>query len=88
MSLLGTTNVWFLDGRDSATNNVLIALGLWPSGAVLEQIICSRSLPAAISWFTRESGACVKYDASDCAANCRYVTWRDGETSFAEDSRP
>ena len=39
MSLLGTTNVWFLDGRDSATNNVLIALGLWPSGAVLEQIV-------------------------------------------------
>lgn len=39
MSLLGTTNVWFLDGRDSATNNVLIALGVWPSGAVLEQIV-------------------------------------------------
>lgn len=39
MNLLGTTNVWFLDGWDSATNNVLIALGVWPSGVVLEQIL-------------------------------------------------
>jgi LmbE family N-acetylglucosaminyl deacetylase len=39
MSFLGVTNVWFLDGRDSATNNVLIALGVWPSGSVLEEIV-------------------------------------------------
>jgi LmbE family N-acetylglucosaminyl deacetylase len=39
MSILGITNVWFLDGRDTATQNVLVSLAAWPSGSVLEQMV-------------------------------------------------
>jgi len=39
MNMLGITNVWFLDGRDTASQNVLISLAAWPSGSVLEQIV-------------------------------------------------
>src|SRR5215472_8325811 len=39
MSILGITNVWFLDGRDTATQNVLVSLAAWPSGSVLEQMM-------------------------------------------------
>jgi LmbE family N-acetylglucosaminyl deacetylase len=39
MSVLGISNLWFLGGRDTATQNVLISLAAWPSAAVLEQIV-------------------------------------------------
>jgi LmbE family N-acetylglucosaminyl deacetylase len=39
MSFFGITNVWFLDGRDTASQNVLVSLGAWPSGSVLEQMV-------------------------------------------------
>ena len=39
MGVLGITNVWFLDGHDTATQNVLISLAAWPSASVLEQIV-------------------------------------------------
>jgi LmbE family N-acetylglucosaminyl deacetylase len=39
MSFLGITNVWFLDGRDTSSQNVQVSLGAWPSGSVLEQIV-------------------------------------------------
>jgi LmbE family N-acetylglucosaminyl deacetylase len=39
MSVLGITNVWFLDGRDTATQNVLVSLASWPHGFVLEQMV-------------------------------------------------
>ena len=39
LSILGITNVWFLDGRDTATQNVLVSLAAWPSGSVVEQMI-------------------------------------------------
>ena len=39
MNLFGITNVWFLDGRDTASQNVLVSLGVWPSAAVLEQLV-------------------------------------------------
>jgi len=39
MSVLGITNVWFLDGRDTASQNVLVSLAAWPSGSVLEQMV-------------------------------------------------
>ena len=38
MQQLGVTNVWFLNGRDTATQDVLISLAAWPSAAILEQI--------------------------------------------------
>lgn len=39
MNLLGITNVWFLDGRDVASQNVLVSLATWPSASVLEQVV-------------------------------------------------
>ena len=39
MSFLGITNVWFLDGRDTASQDVRLSLGTWPAGAVLEQMV-------------------------------------------------
>lgn len=39
MSSLGITNVWFLDGRDTSSQNVLISLATWPSASVLENLV-------------------------------------------------
>jgi LmbE family N-acetylglucosaminyl deacetylase len=39
MNVLGITNVWFLDGRDVASQNVLVSLAIWPSASVLEQVV-------------------------------------------------
>lgn len=39
MSVLGIINVWFLDGRDTASQNVLVSLAAWPSASVLEQLV-------------------------------------------------
>ncbi|HEY4052613.1 MAG TPA: PIG-L family deacetylase [Terriglobales bacterium] len=39
MSVLGIANVWFLDGRDTASQNVLVSLAVWPSASVLEQVV-------------------------------------------------
>jgi LmbE family N-acetylglucosaminyl deacetylase len=39
MAFFGITNIWFLDGRDSASPNVLISLAMWPSGSVLQQLV-------------------------------------------------
>lgn len=38
-SSLGVTNVWFLTGRDTASQNVLNSLEHWGHGACLEQLI-------------------------------------------------
>lgn len=39
MSALGITNVWFLNGRDTASQDVLLSLANWPSASVLEQAV-------------------------------------------------
>jgi LmbE family N-acetylglucosaminyl deacetylase len=39
LSVLGITNVWFLDGRDTPSQNVLASLGNWSHGTVLEQAV-------------------------------------------------
>lgn len=39
MAALGIANVWFLDGRDVASQNVLVSLATWPSASVLEQVV-------------------------------------------------
>lgn len=39
LSRLGITNVWFLDGRDTASQDVLLSLASWPSASVLEQVV-------------------------------------------------
>jgi LmbE family N-acetylglucosaminyl deacetylase len=36
---LGVDLVWWLDGRDTATQNVLLSLSSWPHGAVLEDVV-------------------------------------------------
>jgi LmbE family N-acetylglucosaminyl deacetylase len=36
---LGITNIWFLNGRDTASQDVLISLASWPSASVLEQMV-------------------------------------------------
>lgn len=39
LTTLGITNVWFLDGRDTASQNVLQSLANWDHGRVLEQLV-------------------------------------------------
>jgi len=39
LATLGITNVWFLDGKDTASQNVLQSLGNWGHGAALEQLV-------------------------------------------------
>ena len=39
LSRLVITNVWYLDGRDTASQDVLLSLATWPSGSVLEQVV-------------------------------------------------
>ncbi len=39
LTTLGITNVWFLGGKDTASQNVLQSLGNWDHGASLEQLV-------------------------------------------------
>jgi LmbE family N-acetylglucosaminyl deacetylase len=39
LTMLGITNVWFLDGKDTASQNVLQSLGNWGHGEALEQLV-------------------------------------------------
>ncbi|HZQ94829.1 MAG TPA: PIG-L family deacetylase [Candidatus Sulfotelmatobacter sp.] len=39
LNFLGIANVWFLDGRDTSSQNVLVSLAAWPSASVLEQTV-------------------------------------------------
>jgi LmbE family N-acetylglucosaminyl deacetylase len=39
MTKLGIENVWFLDGRDTPSQNVLQSLGQWHHGAALEEVV-------------------------------------------------
>jgi LmbE family N-acetylglucosaminyl deacetylase len=39
MTKLGVDNVWFLDGRDTPSQNVLQSLAAWHHGAVLEEVV-------------------------------------------------
>ena len=39
VSLLGITNVWFLDGKDTASQNVLQSLSNWNHGEALQQLV-------------------------------------------------
>jgi len=39
MSALEITNVWFLNGRDTASQDVLLSLATWPSASILEQTV-------------------------------------------------
>ena len=50
---LGITNVWFLDGKDTASQNVLNSLENWGHGATLERLVRIVRLTRAeviISW--------------------------------------
>ncbi|HET6181269.1 MAG TPA: PIG-L family deacetylase, partial [Candidatus Sulfotelmatobacter sp.] len=39
LAKLGITNVWFIGGRDTASQDVLQSLSSWDHGAVLEQMV-------------------------------------------------
>src|SRR5271154_68732 len=39
MTKLGVENVWFLDGRDTPSQNVLQSLANWHNGAALEEVV-------------------------------------------------
>src|SRR5271156_6771998 len=39
MTKLGIDNVWFLDGRDTPTQNVLESLANWHNGTALEEVV-------------------------------------------------
>ncbi len=39
LTTLGITNVWFLDGKDTASQNVLQSLANWDHGEALEQLV-------------------------------------------------
>jgi LmbE family N-acetylglucosaminyl deacetylase len=53
---LGVDQVWFLEGRDTATQNVLLSLSTWPHGDVLEdtvRIIRLTRPDVVVSWMPR-----------------------------------
>src|SRR5258708_7752878 len=39
LTMLGITNVWFLSGKDTASQNVLRSLANWGHGVALEQLV-------------------------------------------------
>src|SRR5215831_3990187 len=39
LETLGINNVWFLSGKDTATQDVLVSLGNWDHGETLEQLV-------------------------------------------------
>src|SRR2546429_6883834 len=39
LATLGITNVWFLGGKDTASQNVLLSLANWDHGESLEQLV-------------------------------------------------
>jgi LmbE family N-acetylglucosaminyl deacetylase len=39
LAFLGVANVWFLDGKDTASQNVLESLGNWGHGTALERLV-------------------------------------------------
>ena len=39
LETLGITNVWFLSGKDTATQDVLVSLGNWDHGETLEEMV-------------------------------------------------
>ena len=39
VAMLGITNVWFLDGKDTASQNVLQSLSNWNHGQALQQLV-------------------------------------------------
>ncbi len=39
LTTLGITNAWFLDGKDTASQNVLLSLANWDHGESLEQLV-------------------------------------------------
>jgi LmbE family N-acetylglucosaminyl deacetylase len=39
LTILGITNVWFLSGKDTASQNVLQSLANWEHGAAVEQLV-------------------------------------------------
>src|SRR2546427_731422 len=45
LTTLGIANVWFLPGKDTASQNVLQSLANWDHGAVLEQLVHSAVVP-------------------------------------------
>src|SRR3974390_2654824 len=52
-AILGVTNVWFLDGKDTASQNVLNSLANWGHGANLEKLVGIYRLTrpeVVISW--------------------------------------
>lgn len=53
---LGIDQVWFLDGRDTASQNVLLSLSTWPHGSVLEKTVRIMRLTqpdVVITWMPR-----------------------------------
>jgi LmbE family N-acetylglucosaminyl deacetylase len=53
---LGVDQVWFLEGRDTATQNVLLSLSTWPHGDVLEdtvRIVRLTRPDVVVSWMPR-----------------------------------
>lgn len=54
LAALGITHVWFLEGRDTATQNVLLSLGNWGHGQVLEDVVRIMRLTrpeVVMTWF-------------------------------------
>src|SRR5258706_5407020 len=45
LTTLGITNVWFLGGKDTASQNVLLSLANWDHGESLEQLVRLPRLP-------------------------------------------
>jgi LmbE family N-acetylglucosaminyl deacetylase len=71
---LGITNVWFLDGKDSASQNVLDSLANWGHGANLERMVALIRLTRPEVIFTHIPGIFVGENHGDHQATGVLVT--------------
>jgi LmbE family N-acetylglucosaminyl deacetylase len=69
LSLLGITNVWFLDGKDTASQNVLQSLSNWNHAEALQQLVRLMRLTRPEVVFTFLPGTFVGEDHGDHQAS-------------------
>src|SRR5437667_12589619 len=74
LATLGITNVWFLGGKDTASQNVLQSLANWDHGASLEQLVRLFRLTRPEVILTFLTGTFIGEDHGDLPAYVELAT--------------
>jgi LmbE family N-acetylglucosaminyl deacetylase len=74
LASLGITNVWFLGGKDTASQNVLQSLANWGHGTSLEQLVRLVRLTRPEVMLTFLPGTFIGEDHGDHQASCVLAT--------------